>query len=79
MRMNKQVILSLFAVAAAAMLAGCAPSTRPAEANAAGSNAAISSAGQSEAKPQDTPYSQPLMATGGDLVMLPVTSRGIAG
>jgi ABC-type phosphate/phosphonate transport system substrate-binding protein len=77
--MKKQAILILFAVAIAAMLAGCAASSSY-DANTAGANAAISSAGQTGAKPQEaTPYSQPLMATGGDLVMLRVTSTGIAG
>jgi hypothetical protein len=79
MRMNKQITLTLLALVAA-MIAGCAASARPDNANGAGANAAISSASQPESKPQSaSPYSQPLMATGGDMVMLHVASRGIAG
>jgi|HubBroStandDraft_6_1064221.scaffolds.fasta_scaffold917681_2 hypothetical protein len=38
-------------------------------------NSTVTSAGQDQA----SPYSQPLMATGGDLVMLRIVTRGIAG
>jgi len=75
--MSKQTIFALLALAAAAMIAGCAPS-----ASSAGSaNTPIAaSAGQQETNPPaDSPYNQPLMATGGDLVMLHVAPRAIAG
>ena len=78
MRMNQRTTLTLFAVAAAAMLAGCA-SSAPSAASANSSIAASSSQPEENQPPADSPYSQPLMATGGDLVMLRVVSRGIAG
>lgn len=75
--MTRHTIFTLLVLAAAAFIAGCAPAARP----AAGANSAIAtSEGEPENKPPaDSPYSQPLMATGGDLVMLRVASRGIAG
>ncbi|HKD68337.1 MAG TPA: hypothetical protein VKB84_15935 [Candidatus Binataceae bacterium] len=74
----KQAIFTIFAVAAAAIVAGCA--SGPGGANSPGANSAVtSSAGQQQTSPPaDSPYSQPLMATGGDMVMLDVTSGGIA-
>ncbi len=75
--MTRHTILILLALAAAGIIAGCTPAARPA---AVASPAIAASEGQPENKPPaDSPYSQPLMATGGDLVMLRVASRGIAG
>lgn len=75
--MTRQTIFTLLALAAAMFIAGCASTTRPA---ADANSAAVTSDGQPETRlPANSPYSQPLMATGGDLVMLPVASLGIAG
>jgi hypothetical protein len=81
MIMIKHAIFTLLVLAAGAMIAGCGTSARPGDASAAGGNSAItSSEGGQQANPQEaTPYNQPLMATGGDLVMLRVRSGGIAG
>jgi hypothetical protein len=79
MKMIKQAVFTFLAVMTAAIVAGCGPLALSGNAKAAGANSAITSADQQPAKPQATPYSQPLMATGGDLVMLRVRSPGIAG
>jgi hypothetical protein len=75
MTMTKRAILTVLAIAAAAMATGCGPSIL-----STADAGATAPAGQQQNKPQMvTPYSQPLMATGGDLVMLPVrTPPGIA-
>ncbi len=79
MRMNKQAIITLLAAAAVAMIAGCGTSMHSGDANAAGANSTMSSASQDNSKmPAASPYSQPLMATGGDLVMLRI-APGVAG
>ena len=76
MRLIHQAFLILFTIVTAAILAGCGSSAN----TAAGADSALRAAGQHESKPQmATPYSQPLMATGGDLVMLDGGLRGIAG
>jgi hypothetical protein len=73
-KMIKNGILTLLAAVAIAMAAGCTAST-----DQSGPGAARKSTlGQSQAE-QGSPYTQPLMATGGDLVMLRIQSRGIAG
>ncbi|MGO9056278.1 MAG: hypothetical protein ACLQU2_02670 [Candidatus Binataceae bacterium] len=64
-------ILALIAFAALALAAACTTSSN-------GPPSAITSAGQN-GNGQASPYDQPLMATGGDLVMLRIVSRGIAG
>jgi len=66
MKMIKRGILTLLAITAVALTAGCAASNgRPAR-GAADSGSAASAQEQID---QPSPYSQPLMATGGDLVM----------
>ena len=69
-------ILALIALAAVTIVSGCTTSSsgQP-QAGAASTNPTVTSAGEDQA----SPYSQPLMATGGDLVMLRIVSRGIAG
>lgn len=72
-------IFALIALAALTMTAGCTTSSsgQPQD-GVAGTNPAITSAGQ-DRNEQPSPYNQPLMATGGDLVMLRSVSRAIAG
>jgi hypothetical protein len=80
MRAIKQATIVVFALLTTALIAGCAPSAQPGGADTGGANSTVSSDGQQQNEPQMvTPLSQPLMATGGDLVMLPVRSPGIAG
>ncbi len=71
--MIKNSILTLLAITALAMAAGCAASNGHPVAGAAGSGASAE-----EQTDQASPYSQPLMATGGDLVMLDLEKLGIA-
>ncbi len=76
MRLIHRAVFTLFTIMVAAILAGCGSSAN----TAAGADSAPTAAGQQQGKPQmATPYSQPLMATGGDLVMLDGGLRGIAG
>ena len=77
--MIKPLIVTIFAIATVAMVAGCATLGIPGKTGTSGANSAISSADQSRTSPQATPYSQPLMATGGDLVMLSLTRSDVAG
>jgi len=72
-------ISALIALAALALVAGCTASSSGQRQDAmAGSNPAMTTAGRS-GNDQASPYDQPLMATGGDMVMLNIVSRGIAG
>jgi hypothetical protein len=74
MKAIKQVTFVLFALLAAAIIAGCTASAR------SGDSSTMSSAGQQQDEPQiDSPFNQPLMATGGDLVILHAAPPGIAG
>jgi hypothetical protein len=65
--------LVLIALAALTMMAGCATSSSGQ--TQSGAAPTVTSAGQDQA----SPFNQPLMATGGDLVMLRIVSRAIAG
>jgi hypothetical protein len=77
MRAIKQATL-VFALTTAALVAGCSPTARPGD--AVNANSAVSSASQQQNEPDTvTPLNQPLMATGGDLVMLQRPSPAIAG
>jgi hypothetical protein len=76
--MTRQTILTLLALAAAAIVAGCA-SSAPSTPSANSPIAASTGQPEENKPPADSPYSQPLMATGGDLVMLRMAPRGIAG
>jgi hypothetical protein len=63
--MVKSGILILLSITALAIVAGCAASNgQPV------TGAAVSGSAAEEQTNQASPYSQPLMATGGDLVML---------
>ncbi|HEY2104178.1 MAG TPA: hypothetical protein VGH29_00240 [Candidatus Binataceae bacterium] len=77
MKMIKRLVFSFLAVTTVAIAAGCGPLGLSGTASTA-ANPAVTSAGQPSG-PQATPYSQPLMAAGGDLVMLCLKARGIAG
>jgi len=70
--MIKRGILTLLAITVLAIAAGCAASNGQPGTGAAGSAA-------EEQTNQASPYSQPLMATGGDLVMLHWERGTIAG
>ncbi len=72
-------ISALIALAALALMAGCTASSsgQPQDAMA-GANPAMTTADRS-GNDQASPYDQPLMATGGDMVMLDIVSPGIAG
>jgi hypothetical protein len=78
MKMIKPAVFTFLAVMTAAIVAGCGPLGLSGNANTAGANSAVTSANQ-PTTPEATPYSQPLMATGGDMVMLRVRPLGIAG
>jgi hypothetical protein len=69
MKMINSGILTLLAIMALAMAAGCAASNGQPGAGAAGSGSAAGAPAEEQSN-QASPYSQPLMATGGDLVML---------
>ena len=78
MKMIKPTVLTFLALMTAAIVAGCGSLGLSGNAGTAGANPAVVSAGQQETQPQTaTPYSQPLMATGGDMVMLRVRSPGV--
>jgi hypothetical protein len=64
-------IFVLIALAALTLAAGCTTSSSGQPQS--GAAPTITSAGQ------PSPFDQPLMATGGDLVMLRIASRAIAG
>jgi hypothetical protein len=75
--MIKQAIFTTLALSAAAMFVGCSMWARP---EAAGLKSAYTSATNRQEKnpPAASPYNQPLMATGGDLVMLRLSSHDLA-
>jgi hypothetical protein len=77
----KTINMAIFALIMGAVLAaaGCAASNNQTNQGAGSGNPAITSAEQNQAERQPSPYDQPLMATGGDLVMRQVAARGIAG
>jgi hypothetical protein len=75
MKMIKSGILTLLAITAVALSVGCAASNGHPATGAADSGSAASTP---EEINQPSPYSQPLMATGGDLVMQDWGKRGIA-
>lgn len=76
MKKIKPVVFTFLAVMTAAIVAGCGPLALSGNSKA---NPAVTSADQPPTQPQASPYSQPLMATGGDLVMRRVRSTGVAG
>jgi hypothetical protein len=78
MKMIKRLVFTFLAVITTAIVAGCGSLGVPGNANTAGANPAVTSAGQ-PTTPQATPYSQPLMATGGDMVMLCIRPPGVVG
>jgi hypothetical protein len=73
--MIKSSILTLLAISALVMAVGCAVNGHPG--GAAGSGSAVATPAEEQVN-QPSPYSQPLMATGGDLVMRDIEKLGIA-
>jgi hypothetical protein len=76
--MIKNTIVLTFLAAAAITLAACTTSSLSSSENRGAPGSAASLEGQEPASAAAT-YNQPLMATGGDLVMLRILSRDIAG
>jgi hypothetical protein len=73
-------IITFLAAAALTLAAGCTASNSHSGEGVGTAGSAPSSAGQEQAEPSAAAtFNQPLMATGGDLVMLRVPSRSIAG
>ncbi len=73
--MTTKIIFSVAALVLAAVAAGCTPAAHP----GADTNSTVATSG-SQAQPQaNSPYNQPLMATGGDLVMRQAALRAVAG
>jgi hypothetical protein len=76
---KNNIFLTFLAAAALTLAAACTASNGPSGASA-GASGSAATAGQEQGEPSAAAtFDQPLMATGGDLVMLRAPSRSIAG
>lgn len=74
----KRGLLTLVALALAALAAGCGTLIQPNGGELARTDSANSTSAQRTGNQMATPYNQPLMATGGDLAMAQRPARGVA-